>query len=266
MRVLITGGVGKIGSRLADHLRGRDYTVTRFDIAPAEGRDYLQGDLRDFAQVEAAVRNQDAVCHLGAIPGNTGRPFDLFETNVRGTFHLFEAAARQQVKKIVFASSICAMMGWSDTKPFVPEYLPFDERHPCQSDEMYGMSKEIGELLGRGYARRYGMSVLCFRLGAVLVEDRAFGPDALLTASVTCADVVEAFRLALESPVPYGVYYISSRWRYTADGEREDPDQLLRLVRQSGVDRIQNAGEFLQGGTTFSIARAVQELGYDPQF
>lgn len=264
MRVLVTGGAGHIGSRLAAELESRGDEVRRFDVAAGEGRDLVQGDLRNFADVEAAVAGMDAVCHLGAIPGHNREHFKLFETNVRGTFHVYEAAAQHKVKKVVFASSICAMTGWSDTKPWMPDYLPIDERHPCQSDEMYGMSKEIGELLGRGYARRYGMKVICLRLCGVSYGDETVGPGQLLTANVTCADVVQAFCRALEADIDYGVYYISSRWRYTEDGRREDPAELARLVRESGVERIDNRGGFLEGRTTFSIARAERELGYDP--
>ncbi len=107
-RILITGAAGKIGSTLREGLRGR-YAVLRLsDIAPLDparaGEEIVRADLADLAEVEAAMQGVDCVVHLGAIAGED--TWDkILPNNVVGTWNVFEAARRQGVRRVIYASS-----------------------------------------------------------------------------------------------------------------------------------------------------------------
>ena len=76
-----------------------------------------------------------------------------YQTNVVGTFNVHHAAFRLGVKRVVSASSN-AIVGWSYSERFMPDYLPIDEDHPLRPEDVYGLSKEIGETIARSYARK----------------------------------------------------------------------------------------------------------------
>ena len=107
-RVLITGAAGTIGRALREGLRGA-YPVLRLsDIAPlgeaGPGEEVQQADLRELDQIEAIMAGVDAVVHLGGM--SVENTWELVhEANIVGCYHVFEAARRQGVKRVVFASS-----------------------------------------------------------------------------------------------------------------------------------------------------------------
>src|SRR6266849_6092240 len=144
-RILITGAAGKIGSTLREGLRGR-YAVLRLsDIAPLDparaGEEIVRSDLADLAEVEAAMRGVDCVVHLGAIPGE-GTWDKILPNNVVGTWNVFEAARRQGVRRVIYASSHHAV-GFYRRARFI------DQTVAPRPDGVYGVSKVFGEAVGR---------------------------------------------------------------------------------------------------------------------
>jgi len=189
--VAITGAAGGVGSVLARGLR-RDLRL--LDIRPAPGSEVL--DVRDLAAVEAAFQGIAAVIHLGAIP--TEAPFeDILEHNLRGTHNVLEAARRCGVKRVVFASSnhVTGMYGRSDR--IGPEA-------PIRPDTYYGVSKAFGEALGRLYAEKWGVSVVCIRIGTCIERplDRRH-----LSTWLSPNDAVALFSAALDAPVQFSIVY-----------------------------------------------------------
>ncbi|HEY8759543.1 MAG TPA: NAD(P)-dependent oxidoreductase [Candidatus Dormibacteraeota bacterium] len=189
--VAITGAAGGVGSVLARGLR-RDLRL--LDIRPAPGCEVL--DVRDLAAVEAAFQGIAAVIHLGAIP--TEAPFeDILEHNLRGTHNVLEAARRCGVKRVVFASSnhVTGMYGRSDR--IGPEA-------PIRPDTYYGVSKAFGEALGRLYAEKWGVSVVCIRIGTCIERplDRRH-----LSTWLSPNDAVALFSAALDAPVQFSIVY-----------------------------------------------------------
>ena len=85
----------------------------------------------------------DAKLALQSIEGR-----DLLRRNTTGSMAIFEAAARHDCKRVVFASTCFAygfMNGGMDAAAFAPRYLPIDEAHPLVPTEHYGLSKLLGE-------------------------------------------------------------------------------------------------------------------------
>jgi uronate dehydrogenase len=155
MTILLTGAAGRIGSALRERLPALGWEVRAFDRVPVDGG--VAGDVTSAADLDAALRGVDAIVHLAGQP--TEAPWAVVrEANIEGTFQLFEAARRNGVGRVVYASSNHAV-------GFTPldGVLPADT--PPRPDTLYGVSKVFGEALGRYYVDRYGMTVACLRIG-----------------------------------------------------------------------------------------------------
>ena len=216
MKLLLTGGAGKVGQWIVRELLNRgSYELTVFDRTPGPERGpvkYLVGDIQDFGQVIEAMSYAEAVIHLAAIHNpNIATTSVTYQTNVVGTFNVHHAAFRLGVKRVVSASSN-AVVGWGYGEGFVPDYLPIDEDHPLRPQDVYGLSKEIGETIGRSYARK-GLETVMLRPSGVMTpdeleqmrKDRGRRPTGFHAYSyVDARDLAVAFRLAIERSIPSG--------------------------------------------------------------
>jgi UDP-glucose 4-epimerase len=277
MKVLVTGAAGRIAQAVIDEVLPRGHSVRGIDVQPQPRGDieWMEADIRDLPSTEQACAGMDAVLHLAAIPGPGPRDrrdnwVEIVQRNILGTYHVLEAAVRQGVKRVVFASSLCAE-GWLPGEHFHHSlYFPLDEEHPLQTEEPYGMSKQIGEIYGWGFHKRCGLAFISLR--PMNVQDaRTQGAGVLHSAQPTWqrvdrGDVAQAFCLALETDRTWGVYQICSRYRYRADGSRQPLDEVLTAVQQMGTAQIKDLHWFLEGGGTFSCRKAMRELGYEPRF
>ena len=218
--VLVTGSSGLIGGILADRLADR-YNLRGLDLTP--GRLPGIGDVRDLAAVTAACRGARAIVHLAG-DARTDAPWpSVLDANIVGTYTVFEAARREGVERVVFASSnhVVGMyeIEWAPgiyTPDNVRSVLTTDEIRP---DSLYGVSKVFGEAIGRYYSDRHGLRVVCLRVGSVLAEEdpwhianrpRDQAPDRHRRFQATwlshrdCAELVAA---ALEADVHWAVVY-----------------------------------------------------------
>jgi nucleoside-diphosphate-sugar epimerase len=172
MKVLITGGAGLIGSAAAIHLLARGYDVRLIDIIrKPEGitAPYAICDITDFDAVREQMGGCDAVVHMAAFPSPFNAPgHDVFRVNTVGAFHIFEAAAREGVNRVVQASSINAIGCAWNVGDFIPQYFPVDEDHPRVTSDPYSFSKQQVEDMGDYFWRRDGISSIAFRFPAVL--------------------------------------------------------------------------------------------------
>lgn len=167
MKILITGGNGRVGRALCA-LLAREHTLRIFDVTAGVGTwDTRTGNLLEFADVERAVEGLDAIVHLAAVTGRH-EPLTTMDTNVRGTYHVYEAAVRHGINKIVLASSV-AVYGCRNPD-FVPDYLPLDEEHPCRPGDRdnYDSSKVVCEAISRSYCSVYpALSSVCLRFASI---------------------------------------------------------------------------------------------------
>ncbi|NIO11372.1 MAG: NAD-dependent epimerase/dehydratase family protein [Deltaproteobacteria bacterium] len=135
MKIVVTGGSGKVGTYVVQELLEAKHEVTIFDPFPPSqltGVRWIKGDLQDLGQVISGFAGIDAVVHLAAypIPYREIPDHVLFTNNTVATYNVHEAAFRLGISKVVQMSS-GAIVGWAyGTKNFGPEYLPVDENHP----------------------------------------------------------------------------------------------------------------------------------------
>ncbi|HSP16224.1 MAG TPA: NAD-dependent epimerase/dehydratase family protein [Thermoanaerobaculia bacterium] len=166
MKTLVTGGAGFIGSNLVRALLRRGADVVVLDNFASGYRDNLEGiptrlvngDVRDPRAVNEAIRGCERVFHLAASVGNhrsIENPQADSEINVLGTLNVLEAARRESVRKLVFASS-AGIFG-------ALQHLPIRENHPAEPDTPYGASKLGAEKLCLVYAKLYPLSIVCLR-------------------------------------------------------------------------------------------------------
>src|SRR5262245_59293538 len=161
-RVLITGAAGGIGGVLRAGLAGRYSLLRLADVRPCsaagKGEEAIVADFSALDAALAATRGIDCVVHLAGIPREAEWE-RILPNNIVGTYNLFEAARRNGVKRVVFASS-------NHVTGFHRVGQPVDPALPPRPDSRYGVSKVFGESLGRLYADKHGLSVACLRIGS----------------------------------------------------------------------------------------------------
>jgi len=172
--VLVTGATGLLGGWLVEALLARGAHVVAIvrDGVPrsrlvaeriVDRVDVARGDVTDHVLVERVLAEYevDTVFHLAAqtIVGIANRsPLSTFDTNVRGTWTVLEAARRQPtVRRVVVASSDKA---YGDH-----ETLPYDESAPLVGRHPYDVSKSAADLIAQSYARTFGLPVAVTRCG-----------------------------------------------------------------------------------------------------
>ena len=196
--LVITGAAGNIGSMLRPRLAKPGRWLRLLDVRPippaepSERIERIEASITDLDALEAAFAGADAVVHLGGFSEERAWE-ELVEVNINGTYRVFEAARRQGVGRVVFASSVHAAGFAPRGTGELPDYL-----FP-RPDTNYGVSKVTGEAIGSLYADRYGLSVVCIRIGYCF--DHLSGPDvlAIYLSPDDCARLVEA---AISAPEP----------------------------------------------------------------
>ncbi|MEJ6007696.1 NAD(P)-dependent oxidoreductase [Paucibacter sp. AS339] len=212
-QLLLTGAAGTLGRVLREPLTqlcgpGQPYTTLRLsDLRVDATMPNLQCcDLADRAATEALLQEVSAVLHLGGVAMEG--PFEgICDANIRGVFHLYEAARLAGTRRIVFASS-------NHTTGCAPQGEPVGPDSRVRPDGYYGVSKLFGEAMAQLYWDRYGIESVCLRLGSVAAqpEDRR-----ALSTWLSHGDLWRLVRAALLAPhtecmTVYGVSANSARW------------------------------------------------------
>jgi uronate dehydrogenase len=167
-RLLLTGAAGGLGRQLRQRLKPHCEQLRLSDIADlgaaAPGEELMPARLEDATAVHTLLHEVDAVVHLGGV--STEQPWQpILEANIMGVYHLYEAARKQGVKRIVFASS-------NHVTGFYRQDEVIDAHDPVRPDGLYGVSKAFGENLSRLYFDRYGIETVCLRIGSSFPEPR----------------------------------------------------------------------------------------------
>ena len=173
MSILITGGSGLIGASLTRMMVELGEHPAVFDIAPihpilrelGSGFNYFQGSVDNLPELLNIIKMEsiDTIFHLGgmlSIPSER-KPWASFQANVVGTFNVLEAARLEKVNKVIYSSTIATYS--KDIQSSVID--DFTLQRPTT---MYGATKVFGELLGRVYARKFGIDFRGVRFPSVV--------------------------------------------------------------------------------------------------
>lgn len=219
-RVLITGSAGAIGRMLRTRLarpdrRLRLLDLVRQDDAP-DGAEVVTASVTDRYAMRAACRDVDAVIHLASVPTEVAWS-EVLTTSIDGTQCVLEAARLEGVTRVVLASSNHAA-GFQLRDPGGAE-LPADV--PGRPDTYYGASKVAMEALGALYHDRFGMQVICLRIGSCKPLPTSVRQ---LATWLSPDDMGRLASAALDAPeagytVVWGVSRNTRRWWSLAAGE-----------------------------------------------
>ena len=254
MKVVITGGAGFIGSKLARALLGRDDVerLVLFDVAPPaappdDDRVELRtGDIAEPVDVAAALGpDASLVFHLAAVvSGQAEAEFDLgLRVNLDGTRTLLEACRGLAAPpRVVFTSSVAAFGG------ALPEVL--SDATPTNPQTSYGNQKVIGEHLVKDYSRKGFIDGRALRLPTIVVRPGA--PN--LAASGFASSIVREPLMGRDYICP-----VAPEVRMWSLSPRRAVAALLHAAELPaeawGVDRVLNLP-----GLTVSMAETVAAM------
>lgn len=175
----MTGANGLIGRVLRRELADR-YEFRLMSRSAIDEPAHV-ADIADLEAIEPAFEGADAVVHLAAASAVDSEWDDVLEANMVGAYNVFEAARRQGVGQVVYASTSHVVgMYEREAVPGIYELddqRSFDTDVALRPDSLYGVSKCFGELIGRLYAERHGLRVICLRIG-MIVDDEPLRPPA----------------------------------------------------------------------------------------
>ena len=203
MRVIITGGLGFIGSNLANRLLREQHDVVVFDNASRAGVlhnlrwleeqhgkrfRWIRGDIRDFAAVREAVSGADVIFHLAAqvaVTTSVTNPQEDFAINAQGTLNILEAARQQNPVPAVLFTSTNKVYGAMEnvrtelqqTRYVMPDYPDgISESFPLDFHSPYGCSKGAADQYVHDYFRIYDVPTVVFRMSCIY-GTRQFGNE-----------------------------------------------------------------------------------------
>ncbi|WP_225917213.1 NAD-dependent epimerase/dehydratase family protein [Pseudomonas xanthosomatis] len=217
-RLLLTGAAGGLGQILRQALQAHANVVRASDISPmappvGAHEEVVTCNLADKAGVLALAAGVDAIVHMGGI--STERAFEeILQANIVGTFHIYEAARKHGIGRVVFASS-------NHVTGFYPQDELVDARSPRRPDCYYGLSKAYGEDLATFYYHRYGIQTVSLRIGSSFPAPRNLRMLSTWLSYADLAHLVERALLAEDvgHTVVYGVSANRELWwsnRYAA--------------------------------------------------
>lgn len=236
-RILLTGAGGNIGRKLSGGL-GHRYEAVLLD----RNEDVEAGiEYANFTQFRedwvCRFPSVDVVVHLAANPHTDAHWSELLPDNVDSVLNVCTACVRGGVRRLVFASSCQTMEGYRERGAGL---ITVDlEPHPVNS---YGVSKLIGERIGRHYADRYQLSVVCLRIGWV----PRGGDQVAMTASnawlqrkwLSGKDLIQIFSRAIEAEgIGFGTFYAVS----DNEGMRWDLGMARRALDYRPADGIRES-------------------------
>src|SRR5690606_18757307 len=224
MKVLFIGATGLVGSYtvplLKDHFT---LTLAALNSGHLAGLPVRAIDICDWDATASFIKNGadgqrfDAVVYCATADYHQVKMHDAearrlyyescIEVNARGAYHVFEAAWRAGVSRVVFIGSMTAVLGQ-------PRYTFIDAHTPDRCNDLYAATKILSEQIGHYYSLRptpagSRMQVLCLRLAQPTAAHEP-GTQRWIQSAADCAmaadmrDIASAIACALQTDVPYG--------------------------------------------------------------
>jgi nucleoside-diphosphate-sugar epimerase len=286
MKIVVTGGAGRLGQFLIEELAERGHEVLCLDTSPAPGSicPTLAVDLRDTSALLPALEGADAVIHLARIRFpytskgfNSASGFwetpevsadaERFSHNVTITYNILASALEAGVKKFVCGSSLAIYGLYYPLRAISPEYLPIDEDHPLRPQDPYGMSKVVGESLCDGFARKSAIQIASLRFAGIASEaqyptlrKRSKEPlcrgTGALWSYIDVKDAAVACRLAVEKN-----FFAHTAFNICAPQTIMEEDTLDLVKRYLPHVKLAREG-MTKNWSGYDIARAETILGF----
>lgn len=205
--ILLTGADGQLGRVLRPVLALHCRHLRSSDVRPLPGglarhEEWICCDLASESDVLALLEGVDAVVHMGG--QSTEAPWEVVrESNIVGTYNVWEASRRAGVQRMIFASS-------NHTIGFHRRERQLNDACSVRPDTLYGVSKVFGEALARHYADKYGLKALCMRIGSCFPTPTN---RRMLSTWLSYADLERLVEVALAADYHFEIVYGVSRNR-----------------------------------------------------
>ncbi|HEY0534694.1 MAG TPA: NAD(P)-dependent oxidoreductase [Actinoplanes sp.] len=272
MRIVVTGGTGKLGRAVVAGLRESGDQV--FNLDAAAQRPDIRVDLTDYGQTLSALTavddrytKVDAVVHLAAVPApGVTTNAATFHNNITATYNVFAAAAAAGITNVVWASSE-TLLGIPFETP--PPYIPLDEEYPARPEWHYALAKHLEETMAAQFCRwNPALKMIGLRFSNVMepadyAEFPSFDADPHLRkwnlwGYIDARDGAQAVRRALDHQGTGVEIFIIAN----ADTVMSRSSASLAAEVYPGVPVTRELGEH---ETLLSIDKARRILGYEPQ-
>ena len=261
-KILITGGLGFIGSHIANELMANNEVIIVDNLSTgniknlnnynSENCKIIEEDICN-ANFDDLTRDVDYIFHLAAmvsVPMSVENPIECDRINVNATVRLLDSAARNDVKKIIFSSS-SAVYGENNN-------MPLKETEPFMPNSPYAASKASGELYLQSFYENYGLNYTALRYFNV------FGPKQ--DKNSPYAAVIPNFISALlegKQPVIYGDGEQTRDFVYVGDIARANIE-----AAKSDFNGVVNvaSGEKLTINRLYEIVKDTLGSDIDPKY
>jgi uronate dehydrogenase len=214
-KLVLTGAAGQLGSRLREPLSKMCDTLVSTDLADDvgtlyEGETYVKADLSSLDAMVNLLKGADMVVHFGAI-GDEAPWDDILQSNIIGAYNVWEAAYRNGVKRVVYASSVHAVGMHKKT-----DTIGLDAPH--RPDTYYGLAKCFSEDLASLYWDKRGIESVCMRIFSCAPATNARSIGTWLSYD----DLIHLVERSVDSPVVGFsiVYGISNNDRAVVDNTK----------------------------------------------
>ncbi len=194
-KVLITGAAGDIGGMLRSHWGDR-YQLRLMDIRPLENlaahEEFVEASIVDLEQFRSACQGMDVVVHLAADRSPAAEFYEsLLDLNIIGGYNGFEAARQADCQRIIFASSVNAVLGYHGQTDIGWEV-------PVYPKNVYGATKCWAEAVARVYSDQYELSCICVRLGSPQFDQGGDWDPDQVNGSLSARDCAQLFACCVD--------------------------------------------------------------------
>jgi UDP-glucose 4-epimerase len=303
MAVLVTGGMGVLGSMVTEALVERGEHPVLYarhldrSLLPGgllEETAYVRGDVLDLPNLVHVIRRHRVtrIVHMAAllIGECQENPYLGFRVNAEGTVNVFEAARMTDVGRVVYTSSK-SVYGAVPPPYGHPTYAPLPEEGPKNPVRVYDATKLAGEHMGLNYAATFGLDVVILRFASTfgpgklvrhgpvawhsrLVEHAMAGTPARLPQGgdqpddmIYHRDIAHAIvRACFATGLEHRVFNIG---RGEASTMREFADAVRRVIPGAALEvgaGLDYYGSGIPYYSVYDISRARTELGFEPRF
>jgi UDP-glucose 4-epimerase len=299
-RVLVTGGLGAIGSYVVRALvaagtRPVAYSPrgdTRLIADVVDSVDVVAGDVLDLAELLRTLRAHEVtrVVHLASlvVPTSQANPLRAVQVNVQGALHVFEAARVLGLRRVVYLSTK-GVLGLTRGDAAHPTYRPLAEDEPPRPADVYSVTKLTVEQLAAHYARDFGVDLVGLRLTTTYGPGKGarHGFAATLTRLIEAAARGEPCYLErgadqLDDMIYHGdvaqgvlracfIPRLEHRLFHIGSGRGTTYGEFAAAVRRQVSGAAVGVGPGLdpynrQTYCLFDISLARRELGYEPAY
>ena len=214
-KLVLTGAAGALGGKLRAPMAALCETLVSSDLSDsldglAANEVYVKADVSDLAAIEALTKDADMIIHFGAIADEA--PWDdILQSNIIGAYNVWEAAYRNGVKRVVYASSVHAVGMHLKTDTIGTDV-------PHRPDTYYGLAKCFAEDLASLYWDKRGVEAVCMRIFSAAPPSNARAIGTWLSTD----DLIQMVEKSVTSPVVGNtiVYGISNNDRAVVDNTK----------------------------------------------